>query len=126
MQLHTHIQKKRKTVLPTLALICVLLIACFALAKVVLTMHDRYVESGERRARIEEDYALLAERTEVIRAEVASFETPEGKEAVVRESFNVAKEGERVAIILENQVEEAVPEEVPWYRKLWNKVKFWE
>ncbi len=119
------LQRKQKTVIPTLFLF-ILLAAIFGFfTKASWDMYGRYQESVARRDLVQEEYDSLTERIDSMQASVASFETKEGKEQMVRESYNVVKEGEQVAIIIEKDIEvEEISEKVPWYRKVLNTLWF--
>lgn len=118
------LQRKQKTVIPTLFLFLLLLGVLGFFARASWDMYGRYEESVARRDLVQEEYDLLTERIDSMQASVASFETQEGKEQMVRESYNVVREGEQVAIIVDREVDqEVVVKETPWYKKLLNA--FW-
>lgn len=119
--------KKSKTVIPTIGILLLLGVIIVFLGRAVWSLYGRYDASIDRRERVEEEYASLRDRLDRMEAAVASFETPEGKEAVVRTSYNVAKEGEQVVIIVDKKqesVQETAPR--PWYTKLWRGLWFIE
>ena len=66
----------------------------------------------------------LAEREAVLRDEIGRLETSAGVEEEIKSKFNVAKEGERVAIIVDRPQEVATttPTPSPWYKRLWDGI----
>jgi len=82
---------------------------------------------SNRRAELETDLIKLEERRQNLSEQVEYLSHERGIEAEMRRNFDVAQPGEKVVIILEDEVVEVEPVPVtapaskpkPWY-------KFWE
>lgn len=66
----------------------------------------------------------LREREGVLIKEINKLETPAGVEEEIKSKFNVAKEGERVAVIVDGPEEVATttPTPKPWYKRMWDGI----
>ncbi|MDA8596888.1 septum formation initiator family protein [Candidatus Pacebacteria bacterium] len=105
----------------------VLTILCIWLA---LSVYERFTverEMAERRAVVETEYAELLERKDALEERVEYLRGESGKEAEIRKHFDVAKEGEQVVILVDDEIEapeiidtepEVEAETRPWW-------KFW-
>ena len=113
--------KQQKTIF--IRLMSVILLVCCAL--LLMSVYKRYQieqEMADRRAVLEAERAALLERKDELEAEVSYLQDERSVEAEIRQSFDVAKEGEQVVVILdgsddqvENLEEEPVEEPAPWY-----------
>jgi cell division protein FtsB len=102
-----------------------LLVLCILMA---MSAYDRYQiakDMAERRAEVERELAALEERKVELESEVEYLKGERGIEAEMRRQFDVAKEGEQVVIIVEDETAEppamattTIPEPPsrPWYR----------
>ncbi len=102
----------------------VILILCLLMAGSVYKRYQVERQMAERRAETEQALEALEDRATIIEEKVGNLENQRGLEAEIRDRFDVAREGEQVVIILDNEeiIEESTPvvpvEEKPWY-------KFW-
>lgn len=100
-------------------------VVVFVLALMVLaSAFNRYLiadDMADRRATVEAEINNLEKRKDSLEAEVQYLSNDRGIEAEVRRQFDVAREGEQVVIILEDEPEVTneplpPPSERPWYR----------
>jgi len=94
---------------------------------VLISAYNRYLialDMAERRAVVESEITSLEERRESLEAEVKYLSNERGIEAEMRRQFDIAREGEQVVIILEDEIKaegetvdgaDSVTER-PWYR----------
>jgi len=63
-------------------------------------------------------------REGVLSGEIDKLQTPSGIEEEIKSKFNVAKEGERVAVIVDRpeDVATTTSEIKPWYKRLWDDI----
>jgi cell division protein FtsB len=98
-------------------------------AWVLLSVYERFLiarEMSERREAVEQEIEALTNRKNNLEAEVKYLSNERGIEAEMRRQFDIAREGEQVVIIVEdeNKPVETTPVETPtttkraWY-------KFW-
>jgi cell division protein FtsB len=64
---------------------------------------NKMVETGKNREIAENKLLLLKEQKEKLSANIDSLNTAEGKEKFFRENFGLAKEGEGMVVIIEDQ-----------------------
>jgi cell division protein FtsB len=98
-------------------------VICLLLAFVV---YDRYTierEMAARRALAETELQALQVRYEELEEKVDYLKSERGIEAEMRRNFDVARPGEQVVIILDDEKPEAVndqrsasPDAAPWYQ----------
>jgi len=62
------------------------------------------------------ELAGLMERKEILTENIAELNTPRGEEATLREAHGVARPGEEVIIVVEDEREVGPP--LPWWRKV--------
>lgn len=62
------------------------------------------------------ELASLTERKEILTENIAELNTPRGEEATLREAHGVARPGEEVIIVVEDQTEVGPP--LPWWRRV--------
>jgi len=115
----TRLRKKRHRAFKWFMLITTLFLSVL-LGRGVWHMYGTYKESVARRELIEERYQELTAHVARTKTSVEALETQQGREAEIRESFSMAKAGERMAVIVEHEKKEVEPAPPPpWYVKLW-------
>lgn len=72
------------------------------LGRATWNAYGEYVETQEQVARVQVEFDTLSSRAHDLSREVASLQTPEGVEKEIRKKFSVAKEGEQVVVIVDN------------------------
>lgn len=80
-------------------LILILLVGFLGLSVFELIGKER--ESAERQANALRELRSVEERQAILDADLAILDTPRGQEALVRNTFDVAKEGEEVIVVLD-------------------------
>jgi len=105
--------------------IVLLLLAGFCVL-LAISVYERYTierEMAERRLAAEAEVAALQVRKEALAERVQYLSHERGIEAEMRRNFDVAKPGEEVVIILDNETIESpvrpaveVPSDRPWYQ----------
>jgi cell division protein FtsB len=93
---------------------------------VLMSAFNRYLiaaDMAERRATVEAEVKDLEERRKSLEAEVNYLNDERGIEAEMRRQFDIAREGEQVVVILEDENEivnttttASTTEGRPWYR----------
>ena len=101
-------------------------IVLFLATLVVFSAINRYLiaaDMAERRSIVETEINSLEDRKQTLSDEVKYLSSERGMEAEMRRQFDVAREGEQVVIILEDEplspqlpTEELPAESRPWYR----------
>jgi cell division protein FtsB len=94
-------KKKLKKVLYSYVSVAVLCIIMFFIAKATWGVYHKAKLSRENKERAGRELAKLEARETMLRAEIARLSSVEGKEQEIRGRFNVVKEGEEVAIIVD-------------------------
>lgn len=110
-----------------MSIVLLLVIALFLGYQVMGLVEKRNI-SEEKRAKAEAEYERYKRQEEDLRERTESLETEEGKERAIRERFNVAKEGEGVIYVIEEnetsyETEEEGTEEREEDRTFWGNVK---
>ncbi len=117
-----HQKRKLKTVFGSRVTQGVILVVAFF---ILLSAYNRYLiarEMAERRAMVESEISTLEERREILETQVQYLSNERGIESEMRRQFDIAREGEQVVIILEDENAEvqatttANQKERPWYR----------
>ncbi len=102
----------------------ILLVFIVLLSKGVYGVYSKALESKQNKYIAQIEYDNLAAREAVIVAQIAELRTDEGLEKEIREKFNVAKEGEKMLVLLEEE-KEAQSKELSQEEQssLWAKIK---
>ena len=79
----------------------ILVVAVGFLGLTVFDLLQKEREAAMRRAEAERELKSIQDREQLLTEELAVLETPRGREALVRNTFDVAKEGEEVIVILD-------------------------
>ncbi len=87
--------------------VLILFILVVLTAKAMYGVYDKERESRKNVSRAQEELSSLQERRKALETKVTRLQTPEGREAEIREQFPVAKPGERMVVIVENQSSES-------------------
>lgn len=100
----------------------VLILAAF----ILVSAYNRYLiarDMAERRAAVESEIATLEERRETLDTQVQYLSNERGIESEMRRQFDIAREGEQVVIILEDEKSQELEvtatsskKERAWYR----------
>ena len=98
-------QKIRKF-LHSRGMILVLFILCVILIKSTFDMYIKSREAKENKEQAIAEYQELLDREEKLTESIESFETKEGMEKSLRDTYRVAKEGEGLVVITYSDPEE--------------------
>lgn len=119
-------QKRWWTVLQSPIVIIILLVLVVILGREVYERYTIEREMADRRLEVESQLDELTERRDALKEKVEYLSNERGIEAEMRRNFDVAQEGEKVIIILEDESQANVEQipvasespSPPWY-------KFW-
>lgn len=79
----------------------ILVLAVGFLGVTVFNLFGKEREAAERRAEASLEFENIREREVALSEELRILDTPRGQEALVRSTFDVAKEGEEVIVVLD-------------------------
>lgn len=85
-------------------------------------MYTKWRTSNDALAEARIAYSELQEREAFLNQQIGVLETDAGVEAEVRDRFGVAKEGEKVIVILDEEEQNEIVEEDGGF---WSRVKGW-
>ncbi len=81
----------------------------------VYNVYQKFIDTLERKEAVAAELARVEYREAVLREEIERLDTPLGREAEIRQKFELGREGEQLIIIIEDEEEgvseEFVPEE---------------
>jgi cell division protein FtsB len=97
----------------------VLIIALVWLGSATWRTYQKQLESGAMRSVAETEFEDLRAREERLKAQIADLKTIRGKEAVLRERYGLAKEGEKMVVIVEPEGQSVATTSPTW--KSWVK-----
>lgn len=82
-------------------------------------------ENAHRVEVLESQNEALALREEGLNGEIERLKTDEGRIETIKEKFSATRDGEYVAIIVDERKKPTTTEENPeiWYRKMWNAIR---
>jgi hypothetical protein len=75
----------------------------------IIGLIEKERETSHKKDLILEEIDLLKEREASLGKDMLKLETEEGKEAIIREKYQVAKEGEKMVIIVDQKDEIILP-----------------
>ncbi len=116
-------KRKIKRVLYSKAVIVLLGLVAILLLKPVWNVYQKKVESKNNNQTVEKELGALQDRQAVLASQVTTLTSQAGTEEEIRSKFNVAKEGEKMVIIVDRDLSEppVVPsEDQGFFKKMWN------
>lgn len=96
------IQKNRRSKIYSLPVIVILLILVVFLARATWKAYSESVETKKQVALMQAEFDEVYSRTNSLSQGLASLKTQEGIEKEIRKKFSVAKEGEQVVVVIED------------------------
>jgi cell division protein FtsB len=94
-------RKKIRRILYSKWVFAALVIALVVLARAALGVYGKYNDSKENLRVASDDLNSLESRQSTLQSEIGKLSTERGMEEEIRDTFQVAKDGEQVAIIVE-------------------------
>ena len=111
-------QKLKRLLYSPIAIILLVLISV-GFSKGVYSMYQKYSESKESRQNLEKQIADLAVRKVYLEEELKALSSESGIEKRLRSTFDVKKDGEEVAVIINTKNNESVEDESVVHKKNW-------
>ena len=106
------------------AVLFLLIVVIVFLLKTVFGVYLKFKDSRAHRYAVQNELTELKRRADSLSREVERLGTEKGIEEEIRRQFSMVKEGEGVAIIVDNQSEDEV-QSVGEGRGFWLRVKGW-
>lgn len=115
-------QKRRyKQMMYSFPVLLILLLILFFIAKGSFGIYQKYSLSKNELNSSKEDLVILEEKKNYIHQKVEKLKTETGIEKEIRSKFNVAREGEKMVVIVDDAPEEViVEEEKGFFKKLFS------
>lgn len=79
----------------------------------VLKFWNKMEETGNNKKIVEDKVTALRDKKEKLELDIESLNTEEGKEAFFRENYGLAKEGEQMIVVVEDQKPAEAPKKSP-------------
>lgn len=112
-------QKARRLLYSNITVI-ILLGLLFIAGKELWDIFKKRERAEEALARVQGQYEDLVQRREFLSSEIGVLDTGEGVESKLRERYPIAKSGEKVIMLINNEEASSTQElEVGWWSKLW-------
>lgn len=117
-------RKKIRRILYSKAIALLLLVLIFLLSKSVFSLYKKNKLTRDSLRESKSELVSLQDRKGVLEREIEKLQTDRGVEAVIRDKFNVAKEGERLITIIED---EKTPTSTDNFseKSFWDSMLFW-
>jgi cell division protein FtsB len=105
------------------AIVVLALLVLFS-GKALWNVHQKYVTSRENAERVAKERDELLKREEFLKSEVERLQSDRGIEEELRQKFSVVRDGEEVAVIVDEPAPPAVPAPEP-KKSLWQRFLGW-
>ncbi|OHA89906.1 MAG: hypothetical protein A2832_02105 [Candidatus Zambryskibacteria bacterium RIFCSPHIGHO2_01_FULL_44_22b] len=114
----------RRRFLYSIPSIVILGLVSFVLAKGAVKIILKEEESRKRVEDLQAEVATMALREETLKRSIERLETPEGIEDEIKDKFGVVREGEHVAIIVDEKRAATSTDDssAPWYKRFWGVI----
>lgn len=96
-------RKKKRRFLYSWASIALLICIAFFLGYQTYELQKKRNVSLDKKMQASAELARYSKEEETLRSRIEELETPEGRERVIRERFNVVKDGEGVIYVIEEE-----------------------
>lgn len=103
----------------------ILLVLALLLAKGVVNIYIKERESRKNKEEAELELINMQNRAEELKQASERLKTPVGIEQEIRSKFGVAKEGEKVILIVEEEESAPVEKEEGFFGRFFQALKFW-
>ena len=115
-------RKMRNMIYSPLSLFALLLLLAF-FGKATWNVYQKYSSSMEKKDRTAAEYQAMQDRHNALVASVARLKTDEGVEQEIREKYRMAKDGEQLLIIVDQEKPTPPLPEKTFFQSMWQKVK---
>ena len=114
-------KKKKNTFWHSPLVLFVLLAILVFFSFKIWDLYQRYQQTRQMKKMAEEEYNLLTKRIDDLNEDISELNTEEGKEGIIRVKYQVAKEGEKVLnIVEEDDIVETEEDTVPPQKSFWS------
>lgn len=103
--------------------LAILLIGLFIVTKASWNVYQKEVESRDKASLVTRELVSAQERESALANDIRRLNTQEGIERKIRETFRLAKDGERLVIFLEDRVPVDVDERMGPFESMWQGMK---
>lgn len=116
--------KNKKNIFYTIPTLVLFFVLIFFVGKAALNTYGKMRESSIRRSQAEAELAELENRYEELNKKVEYLGTEKGIEEEIRTKFNVAREGEKVFVIVGDDKDgvHEVEEKKGVFGRIWDKI----
>lgn len=97
------LQKNKRSKIYSLPVIFILIITVGFLSKAVWNAYNENAKTKEQATKIRLEFEEVSTRANLLSQGLASLKTQEGVEKEIRKKFSVAKEGEQVVVIIDEE-----------------------
>lgn len=119
-------KRKVRQIMFSVPVLILLFIILFFVAKGSWGVYKKYSLSKNELENSQSDLALLEEKKKTIEAKIEKLNTETGVEKEIRSKFDVAREGEKLIVIVEDKItEEIVVEEKGFIGKFFTTIGGW-
>ncbi len=116
-------KKKRRDILYSFWSVFFLILLLFLLLKGVVNIYIKSRESSLLKKEAEIKLSDLEKRYSDLESDIAHLSTEEGIEEELRTKFGVVKPGEKVIVVVKDEVVSTTPPSLPVYKKIIDKIK---
>ncbi|HQU08133.1 MAG: hypothetical protein B7X04_04055 [Parcubacteria group bacterium 21-54-25] len=102
--------------------IAVLVLVIFWLGSLIWGLAGKAQFAWSTARETQSEAAALRAREEILKANIATLNTPRGKEAAIRTAFGVARPGEQVIIVVPPQPATSTATTTPWWQHVFGWV----
>ena len=116
-------QRIRRIMYSIPSLIILLIVAVF-LIKGAARILNKEIKSKKDSQNLEKKVNMLITRESELKDKILRLKTEEGIKDEMREKFNVAQEGEFIAVIVDERRTSTSTDDLilPWYKRFWNVI----
>ncbi len=117
-------KQRFKKILGSLPILILMLVPTFFLVRGAISIMTKSYESAQTLEQLEKEADALSQRQAELKVGIDKLQSGEGVEDEIRSKFNVALEGEQVAIIVEEKPTATTSNEErgSWYQKWWDAI----
>lgn len=99
------LQKNKKSKIYSFSIILILIFLSIFFGRATWNAYGESVQSKDRVTKIKEEFDELSMRTSSLSQGLAALKTEEGIEKEIRKKFSVAKEGETVVVLVDDELD---------------------
>ncbi|MEK7567382.1 MAG: hypothetical protein AAB513_00465 [Patescibacteria group bacterium] len=99
-------RRRFRTVMNSKLTLVILLLVLMVVLKSTWILYGKNKEAGMKKESLSRESKQIGEREDFLEGEISRLRTEQGVEEILRQKFNIKKDGEEVLVIIDEEIDE--------------------